>query len=266
MARALGSRGGRARGKRLSAAERKRIASLGGQARLRHSRHPAALPTISDMPSRWPASRAAGHRPASARVHGHAARDLSRPNREMADPADHLQTVGDIVQGLRALGLEPVLVGGMALVVLGSRRVTRDFDFVIAHPGDRLAGLIDLLYDHGLELVSRLNKMGEVISTIANRKVAASPASSRCAGKRVFLQHGDKPSRRPPVRLPHPCRKARRACDANQDSLASVRHRFGAGSPAPQEDRQSGAFVAGRCRGHRLSRVTPEELPLKKLA
>ncbi|MGB2712957.1 MAG: hypothetical protein WBC51_02180 [Vicinamibacterales bacterium] len=34
MARALGRRGGRARGKRLSAAERKRIASLGGRARL----------------------------------------------------------------------------------------------------------------------------------------------------------------------------------------------------------------------------------------
>jgi hypothetical protein len=34
MARALGRRGGRARGKRLSAAERKRIASLGGKARL----------------------------------------------------------------------------------------------------------------------------------------------------------------------------------------------------------------------------------------
>ena len=57
----------------------------------------------------------------------------------MPDPLDHLQAVGEIVQGLRALGLEPVLVGGMSLMVLGSRRVTRDFDFVIAHPGDRLA-------------------------------------------------------------------------------------------------------------------------------
>jgi hypothetical protein len=53
-------------------------------------------------------------------------------------------------------GFEPVLVGGMALVVLGSRRVTRDFDFVIAHPGNRLARMIELLYDRGLELVSRL--------------------------------------------------------------------------------------------------------------
>jgi hypothetical protein len=91
----------------------------------------------------------------------------------MPDPMDHLQTVGEIVQGLRALGLEPVLVGGMALVVLGSRRVTRDFDFVIAHPGDRLARTIGLFYDRGFELVSRLDEMGEVISTIGNRKVAA---------------------------------------------------------------------------------------------
>ena len=90
----------------------------------------------------------------------------------MPDPQDHLHTVGEIVQDLRALGLEPVLVGGMALVVLGSRRVTRDFDFVIAHPGDRLARTIGLFYDRGLELVSRLDETGEVISTIGNRKVA----------------------------------------------------------------------------------------------
>ena len=91
----------------------------------------------------------------------------------MTDPVNHLQAAGEIVEGLRALGLEPVLVGGMALVVLGSRRVTRDFDFVIAHPGDRLARTIGLLYDRGFELVSRLDDNGDVISTIANRKVAA---------------------------------------------------------------------------------------------
>jgi hypothetical protein len=92
----------------------------------------------------------------------------------MPEPMDHLQAVGEIVQGLRALGLNPVLVGGMALVVLGSRRVTRDFDFVISHPGDRLARTIGLFYDRGLELASRVSKMGDVVSTIANRRVAAS--------------------------------------------------------------------------------------------
>ena len=91
----------------------------------------------------------------------------------MPDPVDHLQTVGEIVQGLRALGLEPLLVGGMALVVLGSRRVTRDFDFVVAHPGHRLARTIGLFYNRGLQLVSRLNEVGEVLSTITSRKVAA---------------------------------------------------------------------------------------------
>ncbi len=91
----------------------------------------------------------------------------------MPDPVDHLNQVGEIVAGLRHLGLEPVLVGGMALVVLGSRRVTRDFDFVIAHPGDRLPRAVDVCYNCGLELVARLSDGGDVISTIANRKVAS---------------------------------------------------------------------------------------------
>jgi hypothetical protein len=91
---------------------------------------------------------------------------------EMTEPVDHLQVVGDIVQALRDLGLAPVLVGGMALVVLGSRRVTRDFDFVLTHPGDRFPRMLDVFYDRGLELAARLNETGDVISTITNRKVA----------------------------------------------------------------------------------------------
>ena len=87
---------------------------------------------------------------------------------------DHLEAVGRLAAALQRLGLDPILVGGMALVVLGSRRVTRDFDFVVATPGDRLSDLIALVYDHGLELVSRLNADGEVTATIANRRVAAS--------------------------------------------------------------------------------------------
>jgi methylmalonyl-CoA mutase cobalamin-binding subunit len=40
----------------------------------------------------------------------------------MSAEAQHLDEVGHIVEALTALGLEPVLVGGMALVALGSRR------------------------------------------------------------------------------------------------------------------------------------------------
>lgn len=91
----------------------------------------------------------------------------------MRESTDHLEEVGAVVRALTSLGVQPVLVGGMALVILGSQRVTRAFDFVIARPGDRLESLIDVFYDRGLELVSRLSDDGEVTGTIDNRRVAS---------------------------------------------------------------------------------------------
>ena len=61
----------------------------------------------------------------------------------------------------------------MALVVLGSRRVTRDFDFVVSDPGQRLGSVLDVFYGHDLELVSRFDEGGNVTATIANRRVAS---------------------------------------------------------------------------------------------
>jgi hypothetical protein len=61
----------------------------------------------------------------------------------------------------------------MALVVLGSRRVTRDFDFVVSQPREDLERLLALLYDLGLELASRVDEAGSVTATITSRKVAA---------------------------------------------------------------------------------------------
>jgi hypothetical protein len=90
----------------------------------------------------------------------------------MADDPDHLDEVGSVVGALTELGLEPILVGGMALVILGSRRVTRDFDFVIGTPGERLAGVVGALYDRGLELAARVNDAGDVTATLDNRRVA----------------------------------------------------------------------------------------------
>jgi hypothetical protein len=90
----------------------------------------------------------------------------------MRDAAGLLDDAGRIVAALTRLGLEPILVGGMALVTLGSRRVTRDFDFVIPVPGDRLGALVDLFYDRGLELAARVNDAGDITATIDNRKVA----------------------------------------------------------------------------------------------
>ncbi|MBA3885175.1 MAG: hypothetical protein H0X67_05510 [Acidobacteria bacterium] len=91
----------------------------------------------------------------------------------MADAAGLLDDAGRIVRALGRIGLDPILVGGMALVTIGSRRVTRDFDFVIAHPGDQLETLVELFYDAGLELAARVNSTGEITAAIGNRRVAA---------------------------------------------------------------------------------------------
>jgi hypothetical protein len=92
----------------------------------------------------------------------------------MTDPVHgRLAAAAAIVDGLRGLGFTPVLVGGMALVILGSRRVTRDLDFLIAAPGERLPDVVALFYDRGFELVSRLDDAGNVTATIDNRRVAS---------------------------------------------------------------------------------------------
>jgi len=90
----------------------------------------------------------------------------------MNRPPDHLATVGQIIQALGNLGFDPILVGGMALVVLGSQRVTRDFDFVVARPKDRLEALVRLFYKQKLELASRVDASGAVDTTIDNERVA----------------------------------------------------------------------------------------------
>lgn len=91
----------------------------------------------------------------------------------MDNPSNHLQEVAEIVQELNAIGLSPILVGGMALVYLGSRRVTRDFDFVIEKPDDRLGNMLDILYGRGFELASQLDQNGDITITIDNRNIAA---------------------------------------------------------------------------------------------
>jgi hypothetical protein len=86
--------------------------------------------------------------------------------------AAELNEAARVADGLRGIGLEPILVGGMALVLLGSRRITRAFDFVISQPGERLNALVDLFYDRGFELASKVSDAGDIVATIDNRRVA----------------------------------------------------------------------------------------------
>jgi hypothetical protein len=61
----------------------------------------------------------------------------------------------------------------MALVLLGSQRITQDFDFIVTHPGGQIDDVVDVFYRRDFELASKLNARGEVTATIDNRKVAA---------------------------------------------------------------------------------------------
>lgn len=91
----------------------------------------------------------------------------------MPDAQEFVDRVGAISRTLTDIGVQPILVGGMALVMMGSRRVTGDFDFVIEQPGERLQSVVDVFYEHELELTSRLNADGDVTATIDNPRVAA---------------------------------------------------------------------------------------------
>lgn len=90
----------------------------------------------------------------------------------MAHDADPFREILPLVKVLEERGLHPVLVGGMALVVRGSQRITRDFDFLVSS-GDMPPDLVEAIYKQGYELIARLSRTGEVARTVDSPKVAA---------------------------------------------------------------------------------------------
>ncbi len=90
----------------------------------------------------------------------------------MAASDDYLRTVGLLAGALDAQGFEPVLVGGMALVLLGSQRVTRDFDLLVSMQGPATEELVRLMYRHRLELVTKFSPAGEVQRSVDNVRIA----------------------------------------------------------------------------------------------
>jgi hypothetical protein len=90
----------------------------------------------------------------------------------MARSADPLTELFPLLSALEEKGLQPVLVGGMALVVLGSQRITKDFDLLVS-TSELSTDLVERIYREGYELITRFNKAGEVKRSVDNPKVAA---------------------------------------------------------------------------------------------
>ena len=86
---------------------------------------------------------------------------------------DLLGAVGNLLDDLGRLGYEPTLVGGMALIVLGSPRVTRDFDFLVIEEAREQQSLLQTFYRRGFQLASRLDEHGNIVRTIDSEAFAA---------------------------------------------------------------------------------------------
>lgn len=77
----------------------------------------------------------------------------------------------EILSELGKCGIETTMIGGMALVTLGSQRVTQDYDFLVDQKFREQRELINIFYKHGFEFVSRMEK-GKIIRTVDNANVA----------------------------------------------------------------------------------------------
>jgi hypothetical protein len=86
---------------------------------------------------------------------------------------DFIAAVGELLNDLAPLRCEPTLVGGMALVTLGSPRVTKDFDFLVVEAARGEKALITTFYRHGFELASRTDAQGNILRTIDSQEVAS---------------------------------------------------------------------------------------------
>ena len=86
---------------------------------------------------------------------------------------DQIEKMLALVEAFESENLSPILVGGMALVLLGSQRITKDFDFVIARQDAVIETTVDIFYKHSFELISKFTPNREILRTIDNPKVAS---------------------------------------------------------------------------------------------
>lgn len=80
--------------------------------------------------------------------------------------------IGEIYDELIAQGWQPVMIGGLALIILGSERVTRDVDFVIKKPHHRISDFVNAFYRNNFFLASEINNRGQITATFGNKTEA----------------------------------------------------------------------------------------------
>lgn len=83
-----------------------------------------------------------------------------------------IPTVSKLLHELDMLGYKATLIGGTALILLGSQRVTKDADFLMIRSAREQRELIQAFYKYEFQIISKLNEKQEVVRTINNANVA----------------------------------------------------------------------------------------------
>lgn len=131
------------------------------------------------------------------------------------------KTLGRLVRRLRAARYEPVLVGGMALIVYGSSRATFDTDLLTARPRDLPAAkrLITAVFDAGFVYVTKFDEHGVPVSWIDASNVAAARVMMERPDTCFFWNRGTE--MRVDLLLDFPMQAASVLGDANRVALGA---------------------------------------------
>lgn len=102
---------------------------------------------------------------------------------------DVVAFVAQLNDDLRELGYETILIGGMAMISLGSRRVTQDFDFIIEKAARAEKKVFGVFYKHGFELISKTDDQGRVLRTVDNQNIAWAKLNIDYPDSALFYHH-----------------------------------------------------------------------------
>lgn len=107
---------------------------------------------------------------------------------KIATATTQLELATQILNDLDQAGIETTMIGGMALVTLGSLRVTQDYDFLVDKKFREQRELVIIFYRYGFEFVSKMEK-GNILRTVDNQNVAFSKIQIDQPTTAFFYKH-----------------------------------------------------------------------------
>lgn len=107
---------------------------------------------------------------------------------KIATATTQLELATQILNDLDQAGIETTMIGGMALVTLGSLRVTQDYDFLVDKKFREQRELVTIFYRYGFEFVSKMEK-GNILRTVDNQNVAFSKIQIDQPTTAFFYKH-----------------------------------------------------------------------------